>query len=87
MIQEMVDSASRVVVLADSAKFERRALALICPLSRIDALVSDQPPGDGPAHALERAGVTLAGPYLPVRRADAPLSISRLTEIDIGSVS
>ncbi|MBI0381328.1 DeoR/GlpR transcriptional regulator, partial [Streptomyces albiflaviniger] len=65
MIQEMMDSASRVVVLADSAKFERRALALICPLSRVDVLVSERPPGDELAHALERAGVTLAGPYLP----------------------
>lgn len=64
MIQEMMDSASRVVVLADSAKFERRALALICPLSRIDVLVSEQPPSGELALALERAEVTLAGPYL-----------------------
>ncbi len=65
MIQEMMDSASRVVVLADSAKFERRALARICPLSRIDVLVSERPPGDELARALERAEVSLAGPYLP----------------------
>ncbi|MFD7503182.1 DeoR/GlpR family DNA-binding transcription regulator [Streptomyces sp. NPDC059850] len=65
MIQEMMDSASRVVVLADTAKFERRALARICPLNRVDVLVSEQPPSGELALALERAEVTLAGPYLP----------------------
>lgn len=65
MIQEMMDSASRVVVLADSVKFERRALARICPLSRVDVLVSERPPSGELALALDRAEVTLAGPYLP----------------------
>lgn len=62
MIKEMMDAAQRVVVLADSSKFDRRSLALICPLARIDTLVTDQSPGEPLAGALEKAGVTVVVP-------------------------
>lgn len=62
MIEQMMASAGRVVVLADSAKFDRRSLALICPLSRIDVLVTDEPPTGELARALEREEVTVTVP-------------------------
>jgi DeoR/GlpR family transcriptional regulator of sugar metabolism len=37
----MASRARRVVVVADSTKFGRRAFAHICPLSAIDVLITD----------------------------------------------
>jgi DeoR/GlpR family transcriptional regulator of sugar metabolism len=62
MIQEMMGAAQRVVVLADASKFDRSALAVICPLSRIDVLVTDRQPTGDLARALEKAEVTVTGP-------------------------
>lgn len=62
MIQEMMEAAQRVVILADSTKFDRRSLAVICPLSRIDVLVTDRRPSGDLAHALDQAEITVTGP-------------------------
>ena len=50
-------NATTVVVLCDSSKFHRRALARIAPLSDVNILVTDAPPPPDLAAALERSGV------------------------------
>lgn len=50
-------NATTVVVLCDSSKFHRRALARIAPLSDVHVLVTDAPPPPDLAAALDRAGV------------------------------
>ena len=50
-------NATTVVVLCESSKFHRRALARIAPLSDVNILVTDAPPPPDLAAALERSGV------------------------------
>lgn len=57
MIAAMMDSARRVILLADSAKFGATVLAHIAPLSRVHVLVTDAPPPPDLAAALEDAEV------------------------------
>lgn len=53
----MISHARNVIVLADSAKFGRRAAFRVCRLDEIDMLVSEREP-DGPlSSALRAAGV------------------------------
>jgi DeoR family glycerol-3-phosphate regulon repressor len=47
----MIERSDRVTILADSSKFERRALIEVCDLTTIDRLVTDREP---PPHLLER---------------------------------
>ncbi|TDN45403.1 DeoR family transcriptional regulator [Curtobacterium flaccumfaciens] len=49
----------RVIVVADSTKIERATFARICPLDRIDALVTDQPVPPAFSAELASAGVQL----------------------------
>jgi DeoR family transcriptional regulator of aga operon len=37
----MIEISKKVIVLADSSKIEKRSLAVICPLSKVDILVTD----------------------------------------------
>ncbi|MGB6117047.1 MAG: DeoR/GlpR family DNA-binding transcription regulator, partial [Mesorhizobium sp.] len=53
----MIRNAGSVVVLCDSAKFGRRALARVADFSRIDVLVTDAAPSDELAQALAEHGV------------------------------
>ena len=53
----LIDQAARVVVLCDSLKFQRRALARIAGLERIHMVVSEAAPPDDLAAALDAAGV------------------------------
>ncbi|MEZ5775024.1 MAG: DeoR/GlpR family DNA-binding transcription regulator [Hyphomicrobiaceae bacterium] len=57
---DYIARASRVIVLADSSKFMRRALVRIAPLSAIGTLVCDRPPGGRLVTALAKAGVAVA---------------------------
>ncbi|KQO64406.1 DeoR/GlpR family DNA-binding transcription regulator [Curtobacterium sp. Leaf261] len=50
---------ARVIVAADSTKLERATFARICPLDRIDVLVTDQPVPSTFAAELAAAGVEL----------------------------
>ncbi|MFZ7089425.1 DeoR/GlpR family DNA-binding transcription regulator [Curtobacterium sp. RRHDQ10] len=47
----------RVIVVADQTKLEQSTFARICPLDRIDVLVTDQPVGESFAAELAAAGV------------------------------
>ncbi len=57
--QEFVKVAKRVIVVADSTKMTKATFARICPLDRIDVLVTDQPVDPTLADALASAGVEL----------------------------
>ncbi|ALG27828.1 DeoR/GlpR family DNA-binding transcription regulator [Glutamicibacter halophytocola] len=53
----LVNSARRVVLLADSSKFDQETLVCFARLESIDTLVTDQQPGEELAAALEAADV------------------------------
>ena len=55
----MLEAADNLIVVADSTEFERRAAFAVCPLERIDALVSDRSPAAALRTALLEAQVTL----------------------------
>lgn len=57
MMREMMGAAKRVVVLADSSKFERTAFARICGPEEFDVLVTDAELAPTAADALAAAGV------------------------------
>jgi len=57
MITAMMESARRVIVLADAAKFGATVLAHIAPLTRVHVLVTDAHPPPSLAAALEDAQV------------------------------
>ena len=42
--QSMIESAKKVYLTVDSSKFDKVAFSTICPLSRIDVIVTDQKP-------------------------------------------
>lgn len=57
MLGGMIAAASRVVVVADASKFDRRAFALLDGLKCVDVLVADRAPTGELAAALEQAEV------------------------------
>jgi DeoR/GlpR family transcriptional regulator of sugar metabolism len=57
MIRQMIDACARVIVVADSSKFGRRAFVQICALDRMSVLVTDAAPPADLAAALAEAQV------------------------------
>jgi len=57
MIRQMIDACGRVIVVADSSKFGRRAFVRICGLGRMSVLVTDAQPPEDLAAALTEAEV------------------------------
>lgn len=55
----MMKAADEVIVVADSSKFDRSSLALLCPLAEVDILVVDSEISKTWQHRLEDAGVKL----------------------------
>ena len=55
----MLEAADNLIVVADSSKFGRRAAFTVCPLGRIDALVSERSPTGYLRTALAEAEVAL----------------------------
>ncbi|GLW06937.1 DeoR family transcriptional regulator [Microtetraspora sp. NBRC 13810] len=62
--QAAMDAARRVVVAVDSGKFGRTAFGAVCPLSRLDVVVTDPgiPPDQHDALVAAGVAVRLAGP-------------------------
>lgn len=58
----MIEQSEKVTVLADGSKFGALASFEVCPLSRIDRLVSEVAPPDDIRRALEEAGGQLILP-------------------------
>jgi DeoR family fructose operon transcriptional repressor len=59
MIRAMMDSARRVILLADAAKFGASVFAHIAPLERVDVLVTDARPPSHLASDMANAGVEI----------------------------
>ena len=57
--QKLINQADELVVLADSTKFARRSSLLLCALSRIHTVVTDDGVTDRDAAMLDAAGVQL----------------------------
>lgn len=57
--QKLIGQADELVVLADSSKFARRSSLVLCPLSRIDTVITDEGISDKAAAMLEAAEITL----------------------------
>ncbi|MEU9836895.1 DeoR/GlpR family DNA-binding transcription regulator [Streptosporangium sp. NPDC048047] len=54
-----IDSARRVVIATDSGKFTRTAFGAVCPLDRLDIVITDTAIPPGEHDALTAAGVTV----------------------------
>jgi DeoR family ulaG and ulaABCDEF operon transcriptional repressor len=57
--QKLIDQADELVVLADSSKFRMRSSLILCGLSRISTVITDDGIDDREAKMLENAGVSL----------------------------
>lgn len=57
--QKLIDQADELVVLVDSSKFKQRSSLILCGLSRISTVITDEDVEDSDARMLEAAGVTL----------------------------
>ncbi|WP_299720333.1 DeoR/GlpR family DNA-binding transcription regulator [uncultured Tateyamaria sp.] len=57
--QKLIGQADELVVLVDSSKFEQRSSLVLCPLSRIDTVITDDGISDKAAAMLDAAEITL----------------------------
>ena len=57
--QKLIGQADELVVLVDSSKFENRSSLVLCPLERIDTVITDDGVSDRAAAMLEAADVKL----------------------------
>lgn len=64
--QKLIGQADELIVLADSSKFAQRSSLLLCPLSRIHTVVTDDRIDDRAAAMLEAADVRLIVAEVPV---------------------
>ncbi|MEQ8580365.1 MAG: transcriptional repressor AgaR [Marinoscillum sp.] len=53
----MIEIANEVILLADSSKFKKKSFAFICPIDKIDIVVTDDKLSDDDRKRLEDAGV------------------------------
>ncbi|GAA3856013.1 DeoR/GlpR family DNA-binding transcription regulator [Celeribacter arenosi] len=57
--QKLIGQADELVVLVDSSKFDNRSSLVLCPLERIDTVITDDKISDKSAAMLDAADVTL----------------------------
>lgn len=57
--QKLIGQAEELIVLVDSTKFEQRSSLVLCPLERIDTIITDDKIDDRTAAMLESADVRL----------------------------
>ncbi len=57
--QKLIGQADELVVLVDSSKFENRSSLVLCPLDRIDIVITDEGITDRAAKMLEAADIKL----------------------------
>ena len=58
-VSKLLDRADRLIVLADSSKFEAGGSMVICPLSRVHTLITDQGIEPAAAEMVKSAGINL----------------------------
>ena len=66
--QKLIDRCDELVVLVDSSKFEARSSLVLCPLKRIDIVITDDGISDQAAAMLERSEIKLI--VVPVGRGE-----------------
>ncbi|WP_128255439.1 DeoR/GlpR family DNA-binding transcription regulator [Falsirhodobacter deserti] len=69
--QKLIGQADELVLLVDSTKFEARSSLVLCALSRIDVLITDEGISDRAASMLEAADVKLVVARPNATREDA----------------
>ena len=57
--QKLIGQSDELVVLADSSKFANRSSLVLCPLERVNTMITDEYISDKSAAILEAAGVKL----------------------------
>ena len=57
--QKLIGQAEELIVLADSSKFRNRSSLILCPLARIDVVITDSGISDRDAAMLEAAEIRL----------------------------
>ncbi len=57
--QKLIGQADELVVLVDSSKFDNRSSLVLCPLDRIDTVITDDAISDRAARMLDAADITL----------------------------
>jgi DeoR family ulaG and ulaABCDEF operon transcriptional repressor len=57
--QKLIGQAEELIVLVDSSKFANRSSLVLCPLARIDTIITDDRIDDRTAAMLEAADITL----------------------------
>ncbi|GFE66461.1 DeoR/GlpR family DNA-binding transcription regulator [Litoreibacter roseus] len=57
--QKLIGQAEELIVLVDSSKFANRSSLILCPLNRIDTIITDDRIDDRTAAMLETADITL----------------------------
>ncbi|MEP9372197.1 DeoR/GlpR family DNA-binding transcription regulator [Mesorhizobium sp. KR1-2] len=72
--QKLIDQAEELVVLVDSSKFRQRSSLILCGLSRIATVITDDGITDQEARMLEEAGVKL----IVARNAASKAEVSSL---------
>ena len=65
--QKLIGQAEELVVLVDSSKFANRSSLILCPLDRINTIITDDGIDDRTAAMLEAADITLV--VVPVSTA------------------
>lgn len=66
MLRQMAQRATRVAILADSSKLNKRLFANVGSLSLADFLITDSEPEAPLTHALKKHGVTVIHPGSPL---------------------
>ena len=57
--QKLIGQADELVVLVDSSKFDQRSSLVLCPLSRVTTVITDDGISDKAAAMLDAADVNL----------------------------
>jgi DeoR family ulaG and ulaABCDEF operon transcriptional repressor len=71
---KLIGQAEELIVLVDSSKFANRSSLILCPLDRIDTIITDEGIDDRTAAMLEAAEITLV--VVPVGAAQKEGAVS-----------
>ncbi|MHA3976723.1 DeoR/GlpR family DNA-binding transcription regulator [Halovulum sp. GXIMD14794] len=70
--EKLIGQADELVVLVDSSKFENRSSLILCPLERIDVVITDEGVTDRVAAMLEAADIRLIVAEAPAAEKTGP---------------
>lgn len=73
----LIDQAEELVLLVDSSKFRRRSSLIICPLDRVDTIITDDGIDTSARNLIERTGIQLIVAQTRERPDEATRSLAR----------